>query len=186
MNENIILLVFVLLVLRGVQSSFDFKHHNYYEMQRYLNDIHNTCPSITRIYNIGKSIEGRQLIVMEITEQPGLYIPLKPNMKYVGNMHGNEVLGRELLLFLLQYLCEEYMKNNKEIRSLLKSTRIHIMPSMNPDGYEKSIEGKCHGVQGRGNHNGVDLNRFVHCQFLAWARHIKLVVLQARPTLFDF
>ena len=35
------------------------------------------------------------------------------------------------------------------------------MPSMNPDGYEKADEGKCYDVKGRGNSNGVDLNRFV-------------------------
>lgn len=150
----------LLLMVTVVQSSH-FKHHNYNEMQQYLNDIHNTCPNITRIYNIGKSIEGRQLTVMEITERPGIYIPLKPNMKYIGNMHGNEVLGRELLLILLQYLCEEYKKNNKEIVSLLALTRIHVMPSMNPDGYEKSVEGRCYDTKGRGNANGIDLNRCV-------------------------
>ena len=166
MKENMLLLLLVVVVI-GVKSSLDFQHHNYDEMQQYLSDIHKTCPNITRIYNIGKSIEGRQLTVMEITEQPGVYIPLKPNMKYIGNMHGNEVLGRELLLYLLQYLCEEYNKNNNEIRSLLELTRIHIMPSMNPDGYEKADEGKCYDVKGRGNSNGVDLNRFVRPSSIA-------------------
>ena len=158
MKEYVIFLV-VVLVAGG--CCLDFQHHDYNEMQRYLRDIHSKCPNITRIYNIGQSIDGRNLTVMEITENPGVYIPLKPNMKYVGNMHGNEVLGRELLLLLLHHLCEEYKNQNKEIRTLLALTRIHILPSMNPDGYEKSMEGSCSDVQGRGNANGVDLNRFV-------------------------
>lgn len=85
---------------------------------------------------------------------------VKPEFKYIGNMHGNEVLGREILLAFAHHLCREFWAGNPDIRALLASTRIHIMPSMNPDGWQTATDnGGTDYLIGRTNNNSVDLNR---------------------------
>lgn len=73
-------------------------------------------------------------------------------------MHGNEAVGRELLIHLTDYLLRNYGVD-QYVTYLLDNTRIHLMPSMNPDGFEKAAEGECIGGKGRYNNRGYDLNR---------------------------
>lgn len=77
-------------------------------------------------------------------------------------MHGNEVLGRELLLRLADYICSEYA-TNVDIQNLVNRTRIHLLPSLNPDGWDiASNNNNGHDSEwllGRANLNGVDINR---------------------------
>ncbi|XP_072015812.1 carboxypeptidase E-like [Amphiura filiformis] len=79
-------------------------------------------------------------------------------------MHGNEASGRELLLYLAQYFCEQYRQGDSKITRLTTHTRIHLLPSLNPDGFNKAYQvfkakGKVPSMLGRNNANGVDLNR---------------------------
>ncbi|KAI8441905.1 hypothetical protein MSG28_005582 [Choristoneura fumiferana] len=146
-------------------SPAEFVHHDYGKMEAFLQDLSAMYPSITRLTSIGKSVEGRELYVLEVTRDPGRHIPGKPEFKYVANMHGNEVVGRELLLMLAKHLCQQYVAGDERIQRLLNDTRIHLLPSMNPDGYEKSHVGDYKSTVGRENAHGIDLNRNFPDQF---------------------
>uniref|UniRef100_T1J6F0 Peptidase M14 domain-containing protein n=1 Tax=Strigamia maritima TaxID=126957 RepID=T1J6F0_STRMM len=128
------------------------------ELEKFLQTYSNRYPNITRLYSIGKSVRGRDLWVLEITDNPGIHEPGEPEFKYVGNMHGNEVVGRKVLVLLIQLLCEGYGRSSK-ITELIDTTRIHILPSMNPDGFEMAQQGDRAGLTGRPNAHMIDLNR---------------------------
>jgi carboxypeptidase D len=70
-------------------------------------------------------------------------------------MHGDEIVGRELLVQLVQYLCDNYGRVDI-VTQLINKTRIHIMPTVNPDGYAEALK---YHMEGRKNANGIDLNR---------------------------
>ncbi|XP_015671871.2 probable phospholipid-transporting ATPase IF, partial [Protobothrops mucrosquamatus] len=126
-----------------------------------MKNVSDTCPDITRIYSIGKSYLGLKMYVMEISENPGQHEVGEPEFRYVAGMHGNEALGRELVLNLMEYLCQEYRQGNPRVRRLVTETRIHLMPSMNPDGYETAYKlgSELSGwALGRWTYEGFDLN----------------------------
>ncbi|XP_061843636.1 probable carboxypeptidase X1 isoform X1 [Nerophis lumbriciformis] len=154
------------------KDALDFRHHNYMEMRKLMKAVSEECPDITRIYTIGKSYMGLKLYVMEMSDHPGKHELGEPEFRYVAGMHGNEVLGRELVLNLMQYICREYKKGNQRIVRLVTETRIHLFPSMNPDGYEvaykKGSELAGWG-EGRYSYEGIDLNHnFPDLNHLMW------------------
>ncbi|XP_062330733.1 inactive carboxypeptidase-like protein X2 isoform X3 [Osmerus eperlanus] len=123
--------------------------------------VNEMCPNITRIYNIGKSQNGLKLYAFEISDNPGEHELGEPEFRYTTGSHGNEVLGRELLLLLMQFICQEYLSGNPRIRHLVDETRIHLLPSVNPDGYEKAFEvgSELSGWSlGRWTQDGIDIH----------------------------
>ncbi|XP_075434655.1 carboxypeptidase M-like isoform X3 [Ascaphus truei] len=139
-------------------SSLPFKYHDEKELEAVLWDVKEKYSSITHLYSIGRSVQGVPLWVLAIGYFPALHMIGIPEVKYIGNIHGNEPVGRELLLHLIDYLLINY-GHDEDITALIKSTRIHFLPAMNPDGFKVSTPGDCGGEHGRNNFHNVDLNR---------------------------
>lgn len=96
-----------------------------------------TESNLVRIHSVGKSVENRDLIAIEITSDVGYRKLGKPMFKYVANMHGDETVGYQMLVYLAQYLVYNYHTNERVTR-LVNSTDIFLMPTMNPDGFSYS------------------------------------------------
>ncbi|XP_036376266.1 carboxypeptidase M [Megalops cyprinoides] len=135
----------------------EFRYHNSAEVEQYLKAVNKNHSSFTHLHSIGKSVEGRDLWVLVLGKTPTQHKIGIPEFKYVANMHGNEVVGRVLLLHLIELLTQGYL-SDPIITRLLNSSRVHILPSMNPDGFEESVP-DCLNTDGRYNKHGVDLNR---------------------------
>ena len=139
-----------------VSGNINFKYYSHDAMVKILQSFVQQHSSIAKSYSIGKSVQGRDLLVVEISDNPGVHEELEPEFKYVGNMHGDEVVGRQVLVHLIEHLLKNYNKDLK-ITNLIDSTRIHILCSLNPDGFEKA---RTSGIKnGRRNANNIDLNR---------------------------
>ncbi|TYI29177.1 carboxypeptidase SOL1 isoform X4 [Gossypium hirsutum] len=118
------------------------------ELERAVKEFGRRCSHISRIYSIGESVRGFPLWVIEISDKPGQEEP-EPAFKFIGNVHGDEPVGRELLLLLANWICDNY-KRDPLVDLIVDKVHLHILPSMNPDGFS---------FRRRGNANKVDLNR---------------------------
>ncbi|KAM5289316.1 carboxypeptidase M isoform 2-T2 [Ctenodactylus gundi] len=145
-------------LLLPLVAALDFKYHHQEEMEAFLKSVAQNYSSITHLHSIGRSVKGRNLWVLVVGRFPKEHKVGVPAFKYVANMHGDETVGRELLLHLIDYLVTNHGKD-PEITNLINNTQIHIMPSMNPDGFEAVKKPDCFYSNGRENYNGEDLNR---------------------------
>eukprot|EP00057_Strongylocentrotus_purpuratus_P011065 XP_011665539.1 PREDICTED: carboxypeptidase D isoform X2 [Strongylocentrotus purpuratus] len=134
------------------------EHHTQESMIEALTNVADRYPNITHLYSIGNSVQDRQIMAIEISDRPGVHEPGEPEMKYVAGIHGNEVVGGEMLMLFIQFLCENY-ETSDQVKWLVDNTRIHLVPSMNPDGKAIAFEGDIESTVGRNNYRGVDLNR---------------------------
>lgn len=64
----------------------------------------------------------------------------EPEFRFTAGLHGNEAVGREMILLLMQYLCKEYKDRNPRAQRVVEQIRIHLVPSLNPDGHEEAFE----------------------------------------------
>ncbi len=123
-------------------------YHSYAAVSFILDSLVNLHSHITRLYSLGQTVLGREMWAVCITDNPDRE-EIEPKVKFIANMHGNEVITQEMMLFLIDTLVNSYGLDQR-ITNLIDSTEIWIVPNMNFDGLEMGT---------RMNANGIDLNR---------------------------
>ncbi|GFR99587.1 carboxypeptidase D, partial [Elysia marginata] len=120
-----------------------------------LANLSTQFPDYARRSSIGKSALNSDIWMLQL----GLSYDkarILPGILFVGNMHGDEAVSREVLLKLAAHLCRQY-KEDDYMRNVLNETHIYLIPSANPDGAKLS-EPNCATGKGHVNAAGVDLD----------------------------
>lgn len=125
---------------RDVEGQFlrNVKYNNYKDLKKLFKNLEQKFPQMAKVHSIGKSVKKKDLLVMEINSNVEKVAPLTPKFKYVANIYGDEALGRQLIIYLAQYLLYTYGKSER-ITRLINSTDIFLMPSINPDGFDDAL-----------------------------------------------
>lgn len=131
-------------------------------IESHLRGLASKYPDLAKIVEVGQSGLQQNIVGIQITKgvQEDREL-LKPKVRYSGNMHGNEPVGREMLNHFAEVLLLAYGVLD-EITELINNTDITIIPTMNPDGFDRGTEGACSGADyktGRYNEGNKDLNR---------------------------
>lgn len=136
---------------QGGSDSFTLHdYHNHNQLQDLLRALEEE--DFVEKYRIGRSVQGREIDALKLSGGAGSILNrplLKPMVKLVANMHGDESVGREIVLALAAHLTTSYGTDNRTT-NLLDNVEVHLVPTMNPDGFEE---------EKRENNNGKDLNR---------------------------
>ncbi|NXP55220.1 CPXM2 protein, partial [Heliornis fulica] len=151
-------------------DNLDFKHHNYKEMRQVGKEAEKVQFLLQPIYV--EIIHSGSILMLHCLTMCLFFFFCEPEFRYIAGAHGNEVLGRELILLLMQFMCQEYLAGNPRIVHLIEDTRIHLLPSVNPDGYDKAykVGSELGGWSlGRWTQDGIDINNnFPDLNSLLW------------------
>ena len=75
------------------------------------------------------AVQGRPIVGLRLSAGGKMRPLLRPMVKYVGNMHGNELAGRQVLIALAEYLVHNYGVDDRVTR-LLNTTEVMSLPSI--------------------------------------------------------
>jgi predicted deacylase len=132
-------------------------YHRYPDLTTELQNLASSNPDTTKLTSIGKSVQGRELWQMEITDfnvdDAGKY-----TVYIDGGHHGNEQLGVELPVQLIHEAIDGRLSSPE----ILARYHFYIVPMVNPDG---------NTMDQRQNANNIDLNRNYNFQWTNEADH---------------
>ncbi len=142
----------------------DTAYHTYAQTVAELKSLAGKAPGLASLFSIGKTTQGRDIWALRLCADAKGDAPSKlPGAFFVGEHHAREHLSNEVPLALAGKLVDG--RNDPEIKRLLATRDIVIIPTLNADGAEYDVEGDkyhMHRKNMRDNGDGsfgVDLNR---------------------------
>jgi murein tripeptide amidase MpaA len=111
------------------------KYYLYEEIVAFLKGAEEAYPRLLRVYSIGKSYQGRDLWLAELTNAQTGPADEKPAYWIDANIHAVEVCGSAVALYTINYLLTQYGKD-AFVTHLLDTRAFYILPRLSPDGSE--------------------------------------------------
>jgi hypothetical protein len=139
---------------RGLVSCAAYTQYD--ELGPVLESYAASYPAIARTFVAGKSLEGRDILGIVVSTDPGAESD-EPEIRIVGAHHGDECITVDLVLAIVEWLVTSYGDDGL-VSDLVDGAEIVLVPLVNPDGNAAQ-------PATRENAAGVDLNRNYH---LAW------------------
>ena len=115
------------------------RYYRYDELTQLLREYEREFPNLIQIESIGKSYEGRDIWLATLTNQRTGAAADKPAFWCDGNIHASEVSASTAVLYLIHSLCSKYGADATITRAL-DSRAFFLVPRLNPDGAEWSLE----------------------------------------------
>ncbi|MFN7725549.1 MAG: M14 family metallopeptidase [Rubrivivax sp.] len=113
----------------------------YAELTRLLQDYAAALPGLIELRSIGKSHEGRDIWLLAITTSSTGADTDKPAFWVDGNIHAAELTASTACLYWLHQLATTY-ETNPQVRQLLDTRVVYMVPRLNPDGAELALADK--------------------------------------------
>jgi carboxypeptidase T len=136
-------------------------YHSYEELEAGLQDLAAAHPRLVRIVTIGTSLEGRKIDAVRIGSEASTD-GSKAEILVLGCHHAREWISVEVPFRLAERLAAGY-ESDPEIREIVDRCTFWIVPLINPDGLEYSINVYRYWRKNRRANRdgsfGVDLNR---------------------------
>jgi len=140
--------------------------YSYAQMNTAIDNLVAAYPTLAQKFSLGLTTEGRNIWCVKISDSVANDVTYEPEVLFMGLQHAREAIGGSSMIFLMQYLCENYA-TDPQVRDLVDNREIFIIPCMNPDGWEYNRTTDPSGGGGwrknrRNNGDGtfgVDLNR---------------------------
>lgn len=135
----------------------DDEYLNPDEIEDFLRDIHAKYPNITSVQSIGKTLEGRDILAIKISDNVNNH-EAEPAILVNAMHHAREVMGPEITTDMIQYLTSNYGVK-AEVTEWVNNTQIWVIPMFNLDGNNKMWNENSMWRKNTRNGYGVDLNR---------------------------
>ncbi len=123
------------------------KYQLYDELVETMKRLHEEYPKLTKLYSIGKTLQGRDLWTMEVTNYETGSGEEKPGIWVDGNTHSSEPTGTNVCVKTIWYLLTEYGEN-EVVTEIMDNKVVYVLPRVNPDGAEVFLTKPYHMTSG--------------------------------------